>query len=330
MKNQFLHISLVATAVVASIILLKDGLTYLIITLMALTILGAIRVNKSGVMKMTRWAKVNPKKAQWLITGLQLVLMGLGVITGKNLKELGYQFSDITTYLFIAITIIGFLSVPFWPKRNTIAMPKQVDRQRLAYLGISLSSLVMTAQIGNRIGDFYPNSPITHAIEIIDQSIFSDHITNSLGYNQEPSVQFNQKESTQATTGGLAVFAVFTIDPGQGIKTIDQSVLPDNITSPPSMNKAPTTKKEIRKANKDLRKYRRAALAASSAGSGIAIFFLVILVCVGVCLFAGGIGALSGGEVALGIFGIIAGPLLIWAAVKGFQSVKKKKQAAAS
>ena len=331
MKNKFLHITLIAAAVVAGIILLKDGLTYLIIALMALTILGAIRVNKPGVMKMTRWAKVNPKKAQWLIAGIQFFLLGLGVITGKNLKELGYHFSDITTYVFGAIMIIGFLSVPFWPKRNTIAIPKQVDRQRLVYLGISLSSLVMTAQIGNRIGDFYPNSPITHAIEIIDQKIFSDNISDYLGYNQEPSVQFDQKQFTQASSGGLAVLAVFAVDPGRGIKTIDQSVLPDNITSPPLLNKAPTTKKEIRKANKDLRKnYRRAALAASSVGSGIAIFFLVILACVGICLFLGGIGAISGGEVFLGIIGIIVGPLLVWAAIKGIQNEKKRKKAPAS
>jgi hypothetical protein len=186
----------------------------------------------------------------------------------------------------------------------------------------------MTAQVGNRIGDLYPNSSITHVIDKIDQLIFSDKVIDYLGYNQDSSEPINQIHSTQTTTGGLAVFVV---NSGHGLKPIDQSVLPDNITSTTTLNKAPTTKKEIRKASKDFRKnFRKAALAASSAGSGIAIFFLVILVCVGACLFAGGIGALTGGEVALGIFGVIVGPLLIWIAIKGFQEVKRKKNAPAS
>lgn len=328
MKKIILLTSLVAVSITASIVLLSDGLTYLMVALMALTILGAMRMNKSGVMKMTRWSKANPKRAQWLITVIQLFLMILGIITGKNLKELGYQFSDVTTYVFGAIMIIGFLSVPFWPKRNTIALPKIVDRQRLAYLAISLSSLVMTAQIGNRIGDLYPDSSITHAIDRIDQSIFSDKVIDYLGYIQGSSEQINEIQATQATTGGLAVFVV---NSGRGLKTIDQSVLPDNITSPTTLNKAPTTKKEIRMAKKDLRKnYRKAALAASSVGSGIAIFFLVILICVGACLFVGGIGAITGGEVALGIFGILVGPLLVWAAIRGIQSASKKKKVPAS
>jgi len=104
--------------------------------------------------------------------------------------------------------------------------------------------------------------------------------------------------------------------------------LPNNITSPTTLNKAPTTKKEIRQSNKELRKnYRRAALAAANAGAGIATFFLVILVCVGVCLFIGGIGALTSGEPALGIFGILIGPLLVWGAIRGIKSANKKKKA---
>jgi hypothetical protein len=324
MKKIILLTSLFSVAIVACVFLLRDGLTYLFIALMALAILGAIRMNKSGVMKMTRWSKANPKKAQWLITGIQLFLMGLGIITGKNLKELGYQFSDVTTYVFGAILTIGFLSVPFWPKRNTIAIPKVVDRQRLAYLAISLSSLIMTAQVGNRIGDLYPKSFITYAIEKIDQSIFSDKVIDYFGYNQGSTEQIHQVQATQATASGLAVFVV---NSGHGLKTIDQSVLPGNKTSPTTLNKSPTTKKEIRQSNKELRKnYRRAALAASSAGSGIAIFFLIILVCVGACLFLGGIGALSSGDIPLGILGIIVGPLLGWIAIKGIKDINNKKK----
>jgi hypothetical protein len=253
--------------------------------------------------------------------------MVLGIITGKNLKELGYVFSATSAYIFSAIMVIGFLSIPLWSKRNTIALPKEVDRHRLIYLGISLSSLFLSAQLGNRIGDFFPNSPLTHAIDKIDQSIFSDNVINYLGYNQESPGQFMPIHSSQASASGFALFAVFVVDPRQGLKTTEQAVVPNNTFPPTTLNKAPATKHEIRQVKKEIRKqYRKTAAAASSAGVIIGIFFLVILVCVGACLFAGGIAAVVNGEM-IGILGIVVGPLIIWAAIKGIKNLNKKSTA---
>jgi hypothetical protein len=320
MKKNILITALAIVTMITCSLLASDGLTYIVALLMALTIIGALHTFRSTVMKITRWAKANPKKAQWVITVLHFVLMLWGVIIGKNLKELDFHFSEITPYVFSAIMIIGFLSVPFWPKRNTIALPREVNRQRLAYLGISLSSLIISAQIGNKIGDLYPNSPITQAIEKIDQTIFSDQVISFLSYHEES----NLIHSSEASVGGFGVFAVMVVDPVQGIQPIDQAILPNNTTAPTILNKAPATKKEIRKANKEIRKnYRKTAAAVSGAGTGILIFLLVIVVCVGGCLFAGGIAAVVNGEM-YGIIGIIAGPLIVWGAVKGIKKLNKK------
>lgn len=327
MKMKILLITLVVSVIIPCYIFLSDGLTYLIASLMALVVLGIIRFNKPGVMKLTRWAKANPRKAKWLISGLQIAIIGLGVVSGKNLRELGYLFSDTTAYIFMAMMVIGFLSVPFWQKRNTIALPKNVDKQRFAYLGISISFLILTTQIGNRIEDIFPNSPITHAIQIIDQSIFSDNMVTYLGYNQESPGQIKQIQSKQASTDGFPFFAVFAVVPSKGLKTIDQTVLPDNNSPGTTLKKAPSSIKEIRKATKEMRKqYRKSGAVISSGAATILTIFLVLLVCVGACLFLGGFAAVLSGSL-IGFVGIIAGPLILFAAVKGIKNLSKKNRA---
>jgi hypothetical protein len=146
--------------------------------LMALATMAVHRRNKSKVDKMTRWAKANPLKAQCLIAALQLPLLGLGVMSGYNLKELGVEFSDAVPYLFGGLMTLGFLSVPFLPKRKTVAIPKQVFRQRLIYLGITLSSVMMTVGFGNKVVDKFPDSPVSRVIKKADQTIFSDTDTH--------------------------------------------------------------------------------------------------------------------------------------------------------
>ena len=79
MKKNILFIALAVVAIFACTILTGDGLIYLMASLILLTIIGLIRGARTTVMKATRWAKANPGKAQWLIAGLYLSLLGLGV-----------------------------------------------------------------------------------------------------------------------------------------------------------------------------------------------------------------------------------------------------------
>ena len=167
-----------------------DGLMYLVSAFMALVTMGLFRGNRSTAMKVTRWAKANPKKTQGLIAGLQLPLMGLGIMAGHNLKEMGFELSDTMMYVFGTMAFIGFLSVPFSPKRSTVAIPKQVNRHRLGYMGITLASLMMLAGVGNRVVDKYPDTFLANAVETIDQSIFSA--------NSAEHIDPDEAETTQA------------------------------------------------------------------------------------------------------------------------------------
>ncbi|MEO8416747.1 MAG: hypothetical protein ABI472_23985 [Ginsengibacter sp.] len=313
-KSTILSAMMVLTGI-ACAILLKDGLAYLVAALMALTIIGTVNSNRSGVMKMTRWAKANPKKAQVLITMLQLALAVLGIFAGNNLKELGFEFSDTTAYIFGTIAIIGFLSVPFLPKRRAIAIPRVVNRHRSAYIGIALSSFVMMVVFGNRIANDYPNSSITHAVKAIDTAIFPDNNTPANPDDEalKPEDERNYEQAlADGSPGNFAVFAVYTIPDKE---TITSSSL--------SKKEARETLKAEKKAYRlEKRKKRMMNLLikhrlAVEAGTAILGVFLIILLvgstCAGLCLMLGAFGDAGVGSILLGavitagsVWGIIA------------------------
>ena len=301
MKNHILLSTLGIILIVACTTLISDGLTYLTISLMALSIIAVVRANKSRVLKMTRWAKAKPGKAQGLITGLQFALLGLGIFTGKNLRELGYEFTDITAYVFTAILVIGFLSVPFRRTRGKIVIPKELKRQRLGYLSIILSSLVLTAIIGNRIEDAYPNSPVTQAIETVDQWIFTDHATEQGDFIDQTTGHIPSVNHGQNAAGELTGMAIFVVNPAPG---------KDKILSRKELK---NSRKIERKVKKQERRLRRAVAAGACAAAIVLIIILLAPLCAGICLIIGGWGGASAGAVVGGVL-LTAGS--IWAIIK--------------
>lgn len=168
MRKNYLRQALIVLAILSCTIFVSDGLTYLIVSLMAFAIVAIIGRNRSWVMKMTRWGKANPHKAQVFITVLQIALMVFGITSGYNLKKLGYELSDLTAVVFSSIMVLCFFSVRFLPKRSTIAIPAEVKKNRLFFIGIALSSYVLMVLTGNRIGDNYPDATITRTLEAFD------------------------------------------------------------------------------------------------------------------------------------------------------------------
>ena len=226
MKKKIIPAALIFLAVIACTLFVSDGWIYLIASLMSLTIMGAIWRNKSKVMKMTRWAKANPKKSQVIISVLQIVLMVLGILAGNNFKELGYEFSGTTAFIFGTILVLGFLSVHFLPKQRTIAIPKLVNRNRLAYVGIALSSFVLMILFGNRMGDMYPNSPLTHAVKAIDHAIFPDNSAAFADFDDEASEpDFRNNYETVSSDKASSAMVVFASFSNSGKETIEPSTI---------------------------------------------------------------------------------------------------------
>ncbi|MEO8764234.1 MAG: hypothetical protein ABI416_08100 [Ginsengibacter sp.] len=315
MKKDTILAALMVLTIIACTIFISDGLTWLITPLMALTIGGIIHYNRQKVMKMTRWAKANPGKAQVFITVAQIALMALGIFAGNNLKEIGYEFSNTTAYVFGTIIVIGFLSVPFLPKRNAITIPKVVNRRRLAYLGITLSSFVMMAVFGNRLESDYPDSSLTYAVRAIDNVIFQDKSLSRNGEEEaaEPAYDRNERQALTGGSSNIAVSVAYTIYDKETITPYTLS------------------KKDLRKAERKIKRFERnkqkmmellnkrlAMEGVTGVAAVLLIILLVITTCAGICLMI--LGA-TAGSVILGA--LIAGGS-IFGIVKIAQGKKRK------
>ncbi len=308
-KNKVLP-AIIVLLIIACTIFISDGLTYLVVSLMALMIIGIVQGNRSRAMKMTRWAKANPRKTQVFIIVVQIVLMVLGIFAGNNFKELGYELSDTTAYVFSALIVIGFASVHFQPRQKTIAIPQVVNKDRLAYLCIALSSFVMMVLFGNRIGDIYPNSPITHTIKAIDQVIFPDDNTLTARLNEatiEPDYSNDHKQVLTDKSSAKVVFASFAMRDNETNELLTESKKTTKANLKAEKKASKLEKKKARLINH--LKNRMVAAGGIGVGAVLLIILLVITSCAGICLIAlgSGAGAVIGGILVLGlsVFGIV-------------------------
>ena len=324
MKKNIIFSAMIVLAIIACTIFISDGLTYLTTSLMALAIMGTLHRNRSWVMKMTRWAKANPKKAQVFIAGLQMALMVLGVITGYNFKKIGYELSDTTAFVFSSIMVIGFFSVHFLPKRSSIAIPNEVNKNRLAYMSIALSSFVLMVITGNRIEEMYPNFALTHVVKAIDQAIYPDNSKLYADLNDvfsEPIYSENDDHASTDETSAKAVFVVHSIYDKDKIKPSTNSKTEAREKKKVEKKSNRLEKKKARMMNR-LEKYRLAIAGGSTALSIILIILLLVPLCAGICLIIFGIsGEIAAGYILLG--GLIATGS-IWGIVKAAQGGKRK------
>lgn len=322
MKKKLILSLVIVLAIIASTLFLRGGLTYLITSLMTLVIMGTIYMNRPGAMKMTRWAKANPKKTQFLIAGMHLILLVMGIFAGYNFKELGYELPGTATYVFSAITIISYLSVDFLPKRRTIAIPQKVNRQRIAYMGIVLSSFVMMVIFGNKLQDKYPNSLIANLVKSIDQKIFPDNSTEyEFLYDTaiEPGFSKNYNQASGDESSSMAVFASYnneTILPPPELKKQSKANLK-------AEKKAKKFEKKKTKLMNQLGKKRMSLAAGLTTGAVLLIILLVLAACTGACLIVGGVAALIDGEI-LGLLAILGGVGIGYLSIKGIGNVSKK------
>jgi hypothetical protein len=176
-----------------------------------LTTLGILRWKRSLVMKITRWAKANPKKTRWLITASKLLLMGAGILEGNNLREMGYEFSSSLIYGFAGLMTLGFLAVPFLYKHTDLVMPDRVNRYRLGYLGITLASFMMSVVGGNRLAVSFPRSPVTHIVQNFDHAVFSDDDSKQINVVQSEVKQEKNMALRKAAGAVIAALAVLLI-----------------------------------------------------------------------------------------------------------------------
>ena len=85
---------------------------------------------------------------------------------------MGVEISDTPMYIFGGLSIAGFLSVPFFKKKKQFVLPKTVNRNRLSFLTVLVSSFIISNGIGNNLATKFPDSSVTQIVQNADQSIF--------------------------------------------------------------------------------------------------------------------------------------------------------------
>jgi hypothetical protein len=321
MSKKIILPAMIVCIVAACTTFISDGLTYLITSLMAIAIIATVQHNRSRVMKITRWAKANPLKAQLLITIIQILLMIFGIVAGYNFKKIGYELSGTTAFVFSTIMVTGFLSVHFLPKRSTIAIPAEVNKHRLIFVSIALSSFVLMVMTGNRIGEMYPNSFITRALEATDQAIFPDNATQYADRIDVALEPVNGENYTQALTANSTSSAAYTSFAANENETME----PPSYSKKESREKFKAEKKanrlEKKKAKMLKRVEKRLALAGVlTVGAVLLIILLSLTLCAGICLFIAGF---SGSAALIPLGAVVAGGS-IWGIIKVAKGNKRK------
>ena len=318
-RNVLLLIAAIVLFVVVTLFI-NDGWIYSATTLAALIIMSVIRYFKSWVMGLTRWAKENPRKTQVLITILQIVILSSGLLVGYDLKELGSHIGYIPTIVFGAILSWAFLSIRFLPKRNTIAIPVAVNKDRMAYMGVALSAFVLMVITGNRIEDKFPNSPISQALRSIDHAMFSQELVSNDDIDLEP--ESGQEIQQAMLINGNESTLSFASVALTGENSIASAIHPEKKAAEKikSGKKAAKFERMKKRMMKRIEKLRKAFAGGVSAGVIFLVILLIIASCAGICIALSGGGA---GSVALGI--VILG-LAIFGSVKLLSHNKKVKE----
>jgi hypothetical protein len=270
-------------------------------------------------MKITRWGKANPGKAQLLITILQVALMMLGMIAGYNFYRLGYSFSDTSAFVFGTIMIACFLSVHFLPKRTTIAIPAAVNKHRALFMGIALSSFVLMVITGNRVEDKYPNSFVANSLKAIDEAIFHDSDIQYAELNNVISGQVNSEDHDLA----LAVNSPTIVVAPAKNETLEANSFStkENREKLKAEKKVKKLEKKKARMMKRLETLRKAFAGGMSAGAVLLMILLICTLCAGVCLIIAGFSG-SAGLIPLGA--VVAGGS-IWGIIKISKGNRSKK-----
>jgi len=314
MKKHLVLISVTIVFSLALTVFTKEGMIYLASALMATIVIIALRNPGRRMMQFTRWAKANPRKTQVWITVVLVFLLSLGLAVGYDLMQLGYRFSDASALAFSLVMVVGFFSVPLFPKKNGITLPFVLNRYRLVYTCILIAAYALSVITGNRVQDKYPNSILTNVLASIDQKIFGP----IEGIDEEQSLLSDAGSVTAGNEG--VVFAAFP-----------STELNESPSGEPALSKkeAKAKLKELKKSEKlekkqkrmmkRVEKWRKMFAAGGSGTSVLLIILLALGVCTGICLIVGGF---SGG----GAWAVVLGAAVTAACIYGIVKVSKKRR----
>lgn len=186
-----------------------DGYLFGLAALMGLSMFGLLRAFKLTALKLSNWAARNKTKTKVLIGSIQIVYASLGIAIGKSLHDMGYEFSNGSNYVFSGIFLLGIISLFLQKVSSKTDLIKSFFRSKMIHMLIAVSSLMMMAIIGNKVGQNNPtNSPAGYVIEKIhNQSVDRD---NAGLYTSENTV-VKEKRHTLSGDGTVGGYIALTI-----------------------------------------------------------------------------------------------------------------------
>jgi len=308
MKKNLLLLIATTVLLVAAALFVNDGWIYSAAAIAATIIVASIRYFHARVLKITRWAKQNPRKTQVVITVVQILILSLGLLIGYDLKELGYQFSDTPIFIFGIILSVGFFSTPFLPKRKSIAIPAAVNRDRIAYMSIVLSAFVIMVVTGNRVEEKFPNTTLCLTLRSIDQAIFSP---DNFSDDEENMSELNAIRPTGILLEKNSSTLAFASSTPADENSVTSTIHPENDSKEKikGSKKAQKFERKKKRFMKRIEKLRKAFAGGASVGVILLVILLIGVCCAGICiaLSGGGAGSVFLGLIILGlaVFGII-------------------------
>jgi hypothetical protein len=266
------------------------------------SILLLLRIYRKPLGDISKWAGKHPVRSQFVIAGIQLFLTFVGIMLGKNLLEMGFNFSMSSAYLLVAILIACFMAVPFLPKKELIVIPQVLIKRRLAYVGISLSFFMLMILAGNNIENIMPGSSLANLVDRTDQFFFQEteatsEVPNHLGLNLYLSAPEQAEQPALLSFTSAFTLSVLGKKQEQGFLKRNLSLI-----------------KKLWTGIKAQFKKRIRLLASSGAcfAAILGILALVVLVCAGVCLILFGLE----GDITLVLAGAALTGLSIWGIIE--------------
>ncbi len=186
----------------------SDSFFYVLAGFMGLATIGFLKRKQKETLKLTRWANKNKLKSRTLIAFLQTGIGTLGVLSGKELFNSGYIFSDSFAYVFGLFSALGFLALISQKKQGNIVLMNSFYLKKFSHIAIGVSFFMTSATIGNNLAQGKTQvSPMGYTIEEADKANFDE----SAGAKQVVAASSKSEGSDTGLIVGYVILALLLL-----------------------------------------------------------------------------------------------------------------------
>ncbi|MGE5107222.1 MAG: hypothetical protein ACM3H8_06740 [Sphingobacteriales bacterium] len=146
--------------------------------------------------KISFWARKNYWAARILIIIIKLLLIGIGIYTGQNLKSLGIFFSPFIFYFTVAVLLLAALYYPGTRQKKALAWKAFYIKQKAFDLTAITASFILILFIVNYQNRTELNTELQASFhgKKVNQKPTAEEILSSLSYRDKSSLTRTEKK----------------------------------------------------------------------------------------------------------------------------------------